>query len=59
LKDFGKLIKKDFTKLEPKKLPKEAAIVQSARNYVINSLKENYIVETGEGWGNKDKQGRK
>ncbi len=63
LKDFGKLMKKDFTtqseqallvrKLEPKKLPKEAAIVQSARNYVINSLKENYIVETGEGWETK------
>ena len=53
LKDFGKLMKKDFTKLEPKKLPKEAAIVQSARNYVINSLKENYVVETGEGWETK------
>lgn len=53
LKDFGKLMKKDFTTLEPKKLPKEAAIVQSARNYVINSLKENYIVETGEGWETK------
>ena len=53
LKDFGKLIKKDFTKLEPRKLPKEASIVQSARNYVINSLKENYIVEIGEGWETK------
>jgi HNH endonuclease len=35
LKEFGKLVGKDFSKLTPKKLPKDAAIVQSARNYMV------------------------
>ena len=38
LKDFGKLVGKDFSKLEPKKLPKHASIVQSARNYMIREI---------------------
>ena len=38
LKDFGKLVGKDFSKLEPKKLPKDAAIVQIARNYMIREI---------------------
>ena len=38
LKDFGKLVGKNFSKLEPKKLPKDAAIVQSARNYMIKEV---------------------
>ena len=31
---------KDFSKLEPKKLPKDAAIVQSARNYMVKKITE-------------------
>ena len=38
LKDFGKLVGKDFSKLEPKKLPKDASIVQSARNYMVKEI---------------------
>ena len=38
LKDFGKLMGKDYSYLEPKKLPKDAAIVQSARNYTIKEI---------------------
>lgn len=38
LKDFGKLVGKDFSKLEPKKLPKDASIVQSARNYMFQEI---------------------
>lgn len=38
LKEFGKLMGKDFSKLEPKKLPKDAAIVQLARNYMIREI---------------------
>ena len=38
LKEFGKLMNRDFSKLEPKKLPKDAAIVQSARNYMIKEI---------------------
>jgi len=38
LKDFGKLVGKDFSKLTPKKLPKDAAIVQSARNYMVKEI---------------------
>ena len=38
LKDFGKLVGKDFSHLEPKKLPKYAAIVQSARNYMVREI---------------------
>ena len=38
LKAFGKLMGKNFSKLEPKKLPKDAAIVQSARNYMVKEI---------------------
>ena len=38
LKAFGKLMCKDYSHLEPKKLPKDAAIVQSARNYMIREI---------------------
>ena len=40
LKDFGKLVGKDFSRLEPRKLPKDAAIVQIARNYTIRKIKD-------------------
>ena len=38
LKNFGKLMNKDYSHLEPKKLPKNAAIVQSARNYMVREI---------------------
>ena len=38
LKEFGKLVGKNFSKIEPKKLPKDAAIVQSARNYMVEEI---------------------
>jgi len=38
LKDFGKLMNRDYSHLEPKKLPKDAAIVQSARNYMVKEI---------------------
>ena len=38
LKAFGKLVGKDFSKLKPKKLPKDASIVQIARNYMIKEV---------------------
>lgn len=38
LKAFGKLMNKDYSQLEPKKLPKDAAIVQSARKYTIKEI---------------------
>lgn len=38
LKSFGKLVGKDFSHLKPKKLPKDAAIVQSARNYMVKEI---------------------
>lgn len=38
LKAFGKLMNKDYSHLEPKKLPKDAAIVQSARNYMTKEI---------------------
>ena len=38
LKDFGKLVGKDFSKIEPKALPKHASIVQSARNYMVREI---------------------
>ena len=38
LKEFGKLMNKDYSQLEPKKLPKDAAIVQSARNYMVKEI---------------------
>ena len=38
LKEFGKSVGKDFSKLKPKKLPKDAAIVQSSRNYMVREI---------------------
>lgn len=38
LKAFGKLMNKNFSHLEPKKLPKDASIVQAARNYMIKEI---------------------
>ena len=38
LKAFGKLVGKDFSHLKPKKLPRYAAIVQSARNYMVKEI---------------------
>ena len=38
LKAFGKKMNKDYSHLEPKKLPKDAAIVQSARNYMVREI---------------------
>ena len=38
LKEFGKLMNRDYSQLEPKKLPKNAAIVQSARNYMVKEI---------------------
>ena len=50
LKHFGKLINKDLSHLEPSKTPKEAAIIQCARNYTISELAKSFEIETGEGW---------
>ena len=38
LKAFGKMMNKDYSRLEPKKLPKDAAIVQSSRNYMVKEI---------------------
>ena len=38
LKAFGKLMNKDFSHLKPKNLPKHAAIVQIARNYMVKEI---------------------
>ena len=38
LKEFGKLMNKDYSHLEPKKLPKDAVIVQSAKNYMVKEI---------------------
>ena len=38
LKEFGKIMNKDYSHLAPKKLPKDAAIVQSARNYMVKEI---------------------
>ena len=38
LKEFGKLVGKDFSKIEPKTLLKHASIVQSARNYMAREI---------------------
>ena len=38
LKAFGKLMGKDYSHLEPKKLPKDAAIVQAAKNYMVREI---------------------
>lgn len=45
LKAFGKIMHKDYSHLEPKKLSKDAAIVQSARNYMIREI-TNIIPDT-------------
>ncbi|SFV63063.1 HNH endonuclease [hydrothermal vent metagenome] len=50
LKDFGKKVKKDFSHIEPRKTPKNASIIQSARTYTLKELAKNFEVETGEGW---------
>lgn len=38
LKAFGKKMNKNYSHLEPKKLPKDAAIVQTARNYMVKEI---------------------
>ena len=38
LKAFGKKMNKNYSHLEPKKLPKDAAIVQTARNYMVREI---------------------
>lgn len=38
LKEFGKIMNKNYSHLEPKKLPRDAAIVQSARNYMVREV---------------------
>jgi len=50
LKEFGKIMGKDYSHLEPKKTPKDAAIIQSARNYVIIELSKLLEVSIGYGW---------
>jgi len=50
LKEFGKKIGKDLSHLEPKQTPKNASIIQSAREYTIKELKRDFKVKTGEGW---------
>ena len=46
LKEFGKLMNKDYSKLEPKKLPKNAAIVQSAKNYMVKEITKTVLDTT-------------
>lgn len=50
LKDFAKKVKKNFSHLEPKKTPKDASIIQSARTYTLKELAKKFEVKTGEGW---------
>ncbi len=50
LKEFGKKVGKDFTHLEPKKTPKHASIIQSARTYTLKELAKDFEVTTGKGW---------
>lgn len=50
LKAFGKLMGKDYSHLEPKKLPKDAAIVQSARNYMISEIAKLVPDTTYDAW---------
>lgn len=38
LKAFGKKMNRDYSHLAPKKLPKDAAIVQTARNYMAREI---------------------
>ncbi len=50
LKEFSKKVGKDFTHLEPRKTPKHASIIQSARTYTLKELAKYFEVTTGEGW---------
>ncbi len=50
LKEFGKAMQKDYSHLEPRLTPKHASIIQSARNYTIESIAKLMDIETGEGW---------
>lgn len=50
LKAFAKKVKKDFSHLEPKKTPKHASIIQSARTYTLKELAKKFEVKTGERW---------
>jgi len=50
LKEFAKKIGKDLSHLEPKETPKNASIIQSAREYTIKELEKDFQVKTGEGW---------
>lgn len=43
-------MKKDYSHLTPNITPKEAAIIQSARNYTIEEVAKLMDVNTGEGW---------
>ena len=45
LKAFGKKMNKDYSHLEPKKLPKDAAIVQAARNYMVREISK-FVADT-------------
>jgi 5-methylcytosine-specific restriction endonuclease McrA len=54
LKEFAKAMGKDYSDLAPSKTPKHAAIIQSARNYTIESIKSIGLdVTTCEGWETK------
>jgi len=50
LKAFGKKIDKNLLHIEPKKTPKNASIIQSARTYTLKELAKDFEVTTGEGW---------
>jgi len=47
---FGKRVGKDLSHLKPKKTPKHASIIQSARTYTLKELAKDFKVITGEGW---------
>lgn len=53
LKEFGKVMCKDYSHLIPKETPKSASIVQSARNYCIKELSKNFKVKSDYGWKTK------
>ena len=51
LKEFGKLMNKDFSHLKVGQQLRAAAIVQSAKNYVVNQLQDaGFQVERHEAW---------
>jgi len=50
LKAFGKKIGKELKYFEPRKTPKDASIIQSARTYTLKELAKDFEVTTGEGW---------